>query len=81
MPAPLSRTRISTSPSRSWIGPRGGTSGTYFGRIFGKAHPAAEKTIPTEISVEIPLCRIHPGALRYYREIGVDVPALLAGDR
>jgi hypothetical protein len=24
---------------------------------------------------------IHPGALRYYREIGIDVPAVLAGDR
>jgi hypothetical protein len=76
----LSRTRISTSPSRSWIGPRGATSGTYFRRIFGKAHSAAGKTIPTNISRDT-FVPIHPGALRYYREIGVDVPALLAGDR
>jgi uncharacterized protein len=45
-----------------------------------KAHSAANETIPANISRDTFL-PIHPGALRYYREIGVDVPAVLAGDR
>jgi hypothetical protein len=80
MRAPLSRTRISTSSSRSWIGPRGGPRGTYFRRIFGKAHSAAGETSATNMSRDT-FVPVHPRALRYYREIGVDVPAILAGDR
>jgi uncharacterized protein len=45
-----------------------------------KAHSAAEETIPANISRDNFL-PIHPGALRYYREIGIEVPAVLAGDR
>ena len=45
-----------------------------------KAHSAAGETIPANISRDTFL-PVHPGALRYYREIGVDVPAVLAGDR
>jgi uncharacterized protein len=45
-----------------------------------KAHPAAGETIPANISHDTFLL-IHPGALRYYHDIGVDVPAVLAGDR
>ena len=45
-----------------------------------KAHSAAGETIPANISRDTFL-PIHPGALRYYREIGIDVPADLAGDR
>ena len=45
-----------------------------------KAHPAAGETIPANINRDTFL-PIHPGALRYYREIGIDVPAVLAGDR
>jgi uncharacterized protein len=44
------------------------------------AHSAANKTVPANISRDTFL-PIHPGALRYYREIGIDVPAVLAGDR
>jgi uncharacterized protein len=44
-----------------------------------KAHSAAKETIPANINRDTFL-PIHPGALRYYREIGVDVPAVLAGD-
>ena len=44
-----------------------------------KAHSAAGETIPANISRDTFL-PIHPGALRYYREIGIDVPAILAGD-
>ena len=45
-----------------------------------KAHSAAGETIPASISRDTFL-PIHPGALRYYREIGIDIPAVLAGDR
>jgi len=45
-----------------------------------EAHSAAEETIPANISRDTFL-PVHPGALRYYREIGIDVPAVLAGDR
>jgi uncharacterized protein len=45
-----------------------------------KAHSAAGETIPANISRDTFL-PIHPGALRYYREIGIDIPAVLAGDR
>ena len=45
-----------------------------------KAHSAAGETIPANINRDTFL-PIHPGALRYYREIGIDVPAALAGDR
>jgi hypothetical protein len=45
-----------------------------------KAHSAAGETIPAKIKRDTFL-PIHPGALRYYREIGIDVPAVLAGDR
>jgi uncharacterized protein len=44
-----------------------------------KAHSAAGETIPANINRDTFL-PIHPGALRYYREIGIDVPAVLAGD-
>ncbi len=43
-------------------------------------HPAAKETIPANIDRDTFL-PIHPGAVRYYREIGIDVPAVLAGDR
>jgi uncharacterized protein len=43
------------------------------------AHSAAKETIPANISRDTFL-PLHPGALRYYREIGIDVPAVLAGD-
>jgi TRAP transporter TAXI family solute receptor len=45
-----------------------------------KAHSAAGESIPANINRDTFL-PIHPGALRYYREIGVDVSAVLAGDR
>jgi uncharacterized protein len=45
-----------------------------------KAHSAAGETIPANINRDTFL-PIHPGALRYYREIGIDVSAVLAGDR
>jgi TRAP transporter TAXI family solute receptor len=45
-----------------------------------KAHSAAGETISANINRDTFL-PIHPGALRYYREIGIDVPAVLAGDR
>ena len=45
-----------------------------------KAHSAAGETIAANINRDTFL-PIHPGALRYYREIGIDVPAVLAGDR
>jgi hypothetical protein len=45
-----------------------------------RAHSAAGETIPANINRDTFL-PIHPGALRYYREIGIDVPAVLTGDR
>ena len=43
-------------------------------------HSAARETIPTNIKHDTFL-PIHPGAVRYYREVGVDLPAVLAVDR
>jgi TRAP transporter TAXI family solute receptor len=42
-----------------------------------QAHSAAKETIPANINRDTFL-PIHPGALRYYREIGVAVPAVAA---
>ena len=46
------------------------------------AHPAARETIPANVDRDTFL-PFHPGAVRYYREIGVDIPATLAarGDK
>ena len=44
------------------------------------AHSAARETIPANINRDTFL-PIHPGALRYYREAGIEVPAALAEDR
>jgi uncharacterized protein len=46
------------------------------------AHPAAKETIPANVDRDTFL-PFHPGAVRYYREIGVDIPATLAarGDK
>jgi uncharacterized protein len=41
------------------------------------AHPAAKETIPANVDRDTFL-PFHPGAVRYYREIGVDIPATLA---
>jgi hypothetical protein len=37
------------------------------------AHPAAKETIPANVDRDTFL-PLHPGAVRYYREIGIDVP-------
>jgi TRAP transporter TAXI family solute receptor len=42
---------------------------------LAKAHPAAKQTIPSNIDRNTFL-PIHPGALRYYREIGISVPPI-----
>jgi uncharacterized protein len=42
-------------------------------------HSAARETIPRNINRDTFL-PIHPGAVRYYRELGIDLPAVLAGD-
>jgi uncharacterized protein len=46
------------------------------------ARPAAKETIPANVERDTFL-PFHPGAVRYYREIGVDIPATLAarGDK
>jgi uncharacterized protein len=46
------------------------------------AHPAAKDTVPANVDRDTFL-PFHPGAVRYYREIGVDIPAALAarGDK
>ncbi len=45
-----------------------------------RAHPAARETVPANISRDTFL-PLHPGAVRYYREIGVALPAaLIAAD-
>jgi TRAP transporter TAXI family solute receptor len=46
------------------------------------AHPAAKETVPANVDRDTFL-PFHPGAVRYYREIGVDIPAALAarGDK
>jgi TRAP transporter TAXI family solute receptor len=41
------------------------------------AHPAAKETTPANVDRDTFL-PFHPGAVRYYREIGVDIPAALA---
>jgi uncharacterized protein len=41
------------------------------------AHPAAKETLPANVDRDTFL-PFHPGAVRYYREIGVDIPAALA---
>jgi len=43
-------------------------------------HSAARETIPTNIKHDTFL-PIHPGAVRYYRELGIDLPAVLANGR
>ena len=45
-------------------------------------HPAAKETLPANVDRNTFL-PFHPGAVRYYREIGVDIPAALAarGDK
>jgi uncharacterized protein len=40
-------------------------------------HPAAKETLPANVDRDTFL-PFHPGAMRYYREIGVDIPATLA---
>jgi TRAP transporter TAXI family solute receptor len=45
-----------------------------------KAHSAAVETTPANINRDTFL-PIHPGALRYYREIGIDLAAVLGGHR
>jgi TRAP transporter TAXI family solute receptor len=47
-----------------------------------EAHPAAKETIAANVDRDTFL-PFHPGAVRYYREIGVDIPAALAarGDK
>jgi len=42
-----------------------------------KAHPAAKETLAVNVDRDTFL-PFHPGAVRYYREIGVDIPAALA---
>ena len=42
---------------------------------LAKAHSAAKQTIPSNIDRNTFL-PIHPGALRYYREIGISVPTI-----
>jgi TRAP transporter TAXI family solute receptor len=43
-----------------------------------KAHPVAEETVPKNIDRNT-LLPLHPGALRYYREKGIAVPAAALG--
>jgi TRAP transporter TAXI family solute receptor len=43
-------------------------------------HSAAKDTIPSNI-VHDTFLPIHPGAVRYYREIGINVPTILSVDR
>ena len=42
------------------------------------AHPAAKETLAANVDRDTFL-PFHPGAVQYYREIGVDMPAALAG--
>jgi hypothetical protein len=48
--------------------------------LLVQGHSAARETIAANINRDTFL-PIHPGALRYYREVGIDVPAALADDR
>ena len=41
-----------------------------------RAHPAGRETVPANVTRDTFL-PLHPGAVRYYREIGVDLPAVL----
>jgi uncharacterized protein len=41
-----------------------------------KIHPAARETIPQNVDKDTFL-PLHPGAVRYYREIGINIPAAL----
>jgi len=41
-----------------------------------KIHPAAQETVPQNVDKDTFL-PLHPGAVRYYREIGIDIPASL----
>jgi TRAP-type uncharacterized transport system substrate-binding protein len=41
------------------------------------AHPSARESVVANLSRNT-FIPYHPGAVRYYREIGVDVPAALA---
>jgi TRAP transporter TAXI family solute receptor len=43
-----------------------------------KAHPVAEETVPKNIDRNT-LLPLHPGALRYYREKGIAIPAAALG--
>jgi TRAP transporter TAXI family solute receptor len=43
-----------------------------------KAHPLAKETVPENIDRNM-LLPLHPGALRYYRERGIKVPATALG--
>ena len=45
-----------------------------------QGHSAARETIPANINRDT-FMPIHPGAVRYYREVGVDLSAVLAVDR
>lgn len=45
-----------------------------------QAHSAAEETIPANIKYDAFL-PIHPGAVRYYRELGINLAAVIANDR
>jgi TRAP transporter TAXI family solute receptor len=45
-----------------------------------QTHSAAKETIPANIKHDTFL-PIHPGAVRYYHELGIDLPAVLANDR
>ena len=41
-----------------------------------KAHPAASETLPQNV-VKDTFLPFHPGAIRYYREIGISIPESL----
>jgi TRAP-type uncharacterized transport system substrate-binding protein len=42
-----------------------------------KAHPAASETLPQN-AVKNTFLPFHPGAIKYYREIGIKIPDALA---
>jgi uncharacterized protein len=45
-----------------------------------ETHSAAKETVPANIKKDTFLL-FHPGAVRYYRELGIDLPAALANGR
>ena len=45
-----------------------------------KAIPAARDSVVGNLNRNT-FIPYHPGAVRYYREIGIKIPAVLAGDR